>query len=271
MNDGGGGLWWRSEVGEEDGRRRSSEKIIGVYRLTRLPEVNKRVLPGVLLSSCSFHIWLPIGPPLRDPMLYRRLVGSLVYLIVTHLDIAYTVHTVTQFMSTPCFDHYVVVLCIFRISKEQCFMDFISHPYQAVGDDLTDRHSTTRYCFFLWNSLISWHIEKQSLVVDPILKLSIVLWLTRHKNLYGSGYYYLTWELLRLLLPHCGVIITMPFRFLRVTFSMSHIEMTGTLFVNMWFVKLFNFFLFPRFISRLIFSLRLIFQDVFEILFPNSF
>ena len=41
------------------------------------------------------------GKPLSNPSFYRRLVGSLVYLTVTHRDISYIVHQVSQYLSTP--------------------------------------------------------------------------------------------------------------------------------------------------------------------------
>ena len=41
------------------------------------------------------------GKPLSNPSLYRRLVGSLVYLTVTRPDIFYAVHQVSQYLFTP--------------------------------------------------------------------------------------------------------------------------------------------------------------------------
>ena len=40
------------------------------------------------------------GKPLSNPSLFRRLVGSLVYLTVTHPEISYAVHQVSQYLST---------------------------------------------------------------------------------------------------------------------------------------------------------------------------
>ena len=52
------------------------------------------------------------GKPLSNPSLYRRLVGSLVYLTVTRPDIFYAIHQVSQYLSAPRSPHYAGVLRI---------------------------------------------------------------------------------------------------------------------------------------------------------------
>ena len=44
---------------------------------------------------------LDTSPFMRDAEKYRRLVGRLVYLSITRLDISYSVHILSQFMKTP--------------------------------------------------------------------------------------------------------------------------------------------------------------------------
>ena len=105
------------------------------------------------------------GEPLPDATLYRQLVGSLVYLIVTRPDISYAVHLVSQFMAAPRSLHYAVVLRILRYLKDTLFhgLHFSSQSLltlQAYSDvdwawDPTDRRSTIGYCFLLGYSLIS--------------------------------------------------------------------------------------------------------------------
>ena len=41
------------------------------------------------------------GKHLADPEVYHRLVGRLIYLAVTRLDLAYSVHILSQFIQEP--------------------------------------------------------------------------------------------------------------------------------------------------------------------------
>ncbi|XP_057723476.1 uncharacterized mitochondrial protein AtMg00810-like [Arachis stenosperma] len=105
---------------------------------------------------------------LDNPTLYRQLVGGLIYLTFTRPDIAYPVYVLSQFLSTPRTTHYATVL---RYIKDTLFygLYFSAHSslsLQAYSDidwtgDPTDRRSTTGYCLFLGDALISWHAKKQ--------------------------------------------------------------------------------------------------------------
>ena len=46
------------------------------------------------------------GELFENPEMYRRLVGKLNYLIMTHPDIAYPISIVSQFMSFPKMAHW---------------------------------------------------------------------------------------------------------------------------------------------------------------------
>ena len=132
------------------------------------------------------------GELLSNPTLYRQLVGSLIYLTVTRPDIAHAVHIVSQFMAAPRTPHFTAVLHILRYVKGTIFhglhYSFDSplelHAYSDAdwGGDPTTRCSTTGFCFFLGNSLISWRSKNNLLLLDQVPSLNIELLLTPHRN-----------------------------------------------------------------------------------------
>ncbi|KAM3302948.1 putative mitochondrial protein like [Capsicum chacoense] len=114
------------------------------------------------------------GVPLSDPSLYRTIVGSLVYLTVTRPDIAHAVHVVSQFVTAPTSVHWGAVLRILRYLRGTQFQNLLfpstsSLELRAYSDadwdgDRNDRKSTTGFCVFLGDSLISWKSKKQDVV-----------------------------------------------------------------------------------------------------------
>ena len=114
------------------------------------------------------------GVPLSDPTLYRTLVGSLVYLTITRPDIAYAVHVVSQFVASPTTVHWAAVLRILRYLRGTQFQSLLFPSSSSLelraysdadwGGDSTDRKSTTGFCIFLGDSLISWKSKKQAVV-----------------------------------------------------------------------------------------------------------
>ncbi|XP_016177909.1 uncharacterized protein LOC107620229 [Arachis ipaensis] len=107
---------------------------------------------------------------LDNPTLYRQLVEGFVYLTVTRPDIAYPIHVLSEFLLART-NHCAAVFRILRYIKSTLFhgLYFFIHSsltlqvyFDAdwVGDP-TNRHSTTSYCLFLSDSLISWRAKKQ--------------------------------------------------------------------------------------------------------------
>ena len=67
----------------------------------RIKPCNSPMVPGVHLTR--------EGKTFEDPERYRRLVGKLNYLTVTHPYIAPSVNVVSQYMSAPTIDHWADV------------------------------------------------------------------------------------------------------------------------------------------------------------------
>ena len=60
-------------------------------------------------SYGSRHTLTKEGETFKDPKRYRRLVGKLNHLTITHLDIAHSVNVISQYMSSPTVDHWAAV------------------------------------------------------------------------------------------------------------------------------------------------------------------
>ena len=114
------------------------------------------------------------GELLPDPFLYRQLVGSLIYLTITRPDISYAVHIVSKFMQSPRHLHLAAVRRIIRYligsSTRGLFFPTKSALHLTAYSDADwagcpdTRKSTTGWCIFLGDALISWKCKKQECV-----------------------------------------------------------------------------------------------------------
>ncbi|XP_060670003.1 retrovirus-related Pol polyprotein from transposon RE1 isoform X5 [Ziziphus jujuba] len=111
------------------------------------------------------------GDLLPDPTIYRRLVGSLIYLTITRPDISYAVNLMSQFMRQPRHLHLAAVKRIIRYligtpSRGIFYKAHSSLILQAYSDAdwagcPDTRRSTTGWCMYLGDALISWKCQKQ--------------------------------------------------------------------------------------------------------------
>ncbi|GJY10880.1 putative ribonuclease H-like domain-containing protein, partial [Tanacetum coccineum] len=101
-----------------------------------------------------------------DVHLYRSMIGSLMYLTASRLDIMFVVCACARFQVTPKPSHLLAIKRIFRYLKGKPTLGLWysrDSPFELVAyidSDYAratqDRKSTTRGCQFLGNKLISW-------------------------------------------------------------------------------------------------------------------
>nr|XP_043609556.1 secreted RxLR effector protein 161-like [Erigeron canadensis] len=105
---------------------------------------------------------------------YRRLIGRLLYLQATRPDIAYSVNTLSQFVSDPRKSHMDAVTRILRYLKATSGQSILlpkEGGTNLVGYSDSDwlgcpliRRSRTGYLILLGGAPISWKTKKQSVV-----------------------------------------------------------------------------------------------------------
>ena len=120
------------------------------------------------------------GEPLSDPGRYRRLVGKLNYLTVTRPGISFAVSVVSQFLNSPCEEHWNAVIRILKYVKgapgkglvyeNRGHTQIVGYSDADWAGSPTDRRSTSRYCVFIGGNLISWKSKKQNVVARSSAK-----------------------------------------------------------------------------------------------------
>lgn len=114
---------------------------------------------------------------LADPHLYRSVVGALQYATLTRPEIAYSVNKVCQFMAQPLESHWKAIKRILRYLKGTLSLGLHLAPAPATdhfslvafsdadwGSDPDDRRSTSGFCIYFGENLVSWSSKKQVLV-----------------------------------------------------------------------------------------------------------
>ncbi|XP_022040938.1 uncharacterized mitochondrial protein AtMg00810-like [Helianthus annuus] len=114
------------------------------------------------------------GPLFDDPTTYKSLAGALQYLTFTRPDITYTVQQVCMHMHSPGLAHWNALKRILRYIQGTA--DFGLHLHASSSLSIrayTDadwagcpdtRRSTSGYCVYLGDNLVSWSSKRQSTI-----------------------------------------------------------------------------------------------------------
>ncbi|XP_052487930.1 secreted RxLR effector protein 161-like [Gossypium raimondii] len=109
-----------------------------------------------------------------DGTLFKQIVGSLIYMIVTRPDLMYSVCLISRFMSNPMEVHMLAAKTILSyvqattdfgiLYKRNCTHELMAYTNSDYARDLSDRKSTSGYVFMLSGGAVAWASKKQPVV-----------------------------------------------------------------------------------------------------------
>ena len=146
-------------------RTKYVREILKAFRMTECKDVGTPMEVDLKLS-------VEDTSAVVDERLYRKLVGSLIFLCNTRPDINFAVGVLSRFSNKPRENHWNAGMRIFRyIRGTQEYGINYSTGKTLTGfcdsdwiGDLDSRRSVTGYCFTLGSGCISWISKKQPTV-----------------------------------------------------------------------------------------------------------
>ena len=104
---------------------------------------------------------------MEDVTMYKRMVGSLIYLTITRPDLSYAIGVMSQFMQKPCKSHLDAVQRILRYVKATCMYGLCYEKDKTlpcmfiqilIGQEMLWIEEVQVVMGFLWEVL--WSIDK---------------------------------------------------------------------------------------------------------------
>ncbi|KAK4338230.1 hypothetical protein RND71_042717 [Anisodus tanguticus] len=139
----------------------------------------EEIIEHVGMSSCKSYptpidtkskLIAKSSTPYKDPSHYRNIAGALQYLTFTRPDISYEVQQICLFMHNPMDEHMHALRRILRYIQgtlhhgmhlyPSLITSLVSYTNTDWGGCPDTRRSTSGYCVFLGDNLISWSSKR---------------------------------------------------------------------------------------------------------------
>ncbi|XP_004293174.1 PREDICTED: uncharacterized mitochondrial protein AtMg00810-like [Fragaria vesca subsp. vesca] len=140
------------------------------YLLDLLQEVDmSESKPRAIPLDCKFQM-NAVGESLPNIHEYQRLVGKLIYIIITRLDITFAVRIISHFMHAPTESHMLIVKKVLRylkgsvsggiLMRKNCHNNIVGFTDADWAGNKLDRKSTTGFCTLVGGNLVTWKSKK---------------------------------------------------------------------------------------------------------------
>lgn len=142
-------------------------EVFGRFEMDRSKPVHNPIVLGLKLSEDE-------DGQKNDSTLYKKLVGSLMYLTVTRPDMMFVVSLLSRYMGSPTELHVRAAKIVFRylrgtyglgiFYKKGGKNELIAHTDSDYAGDLEVRKTTSGHIFIMSSGVVSWSSRKQPVV-----------------------------------------------------------------------------------------------------------
>lgn len=149
-------------------QRRYAREVLRRFEMASCNAVKNPFVTGTKLSKDG-------GESKFDTTLFKKVVGSLMYLTVTRPDLMYGASLISRYMSPPNMSHWLAAKRILRYLKGTTELGIfyrrgvdnpklLAYTDSGYADDLDDRKSTSGYVFKIGHGAVLWSSKKQPVV-----------------------------------------------------------------------------------------------------------